>query len=258
MKFQKKILFEIFIVTTLIWISLNTCSILCVNNEKGSKNQVNLTADEDRLDISFEVEGPNVLKKDVLNIINVEVEDTETNATVGEDDVKVHEYHVYKDKKGEEEVLSGDLEWNADSEVWEKKNIKLSWTGNGYFYVTVEFQTKDMDESQETRIKDDFAHKYNRQNLLEIFLIVLLFVGIGIGVLIIFLVVHWKKQGLSVERKVKEPKEGIKIKEISKGELKKPSKKEKSEKTEKKEKGKTEVKEDLIFSVPKWEEDDEK
>lgn len=237
MKVQKKIVFEIFIAAILIWICCNFGNSLYINNEDGPKTQMNLNADDEGLDIEFEVEGPNVLKKDYLNIINVEVID-EKNNTVREDDAEVHKYHVYRDKKGEEEVLSGNLDWNADEKAWEKTKISLMWTGNGDFYVTVEFQTKNMDDSEETKIHDDFIHKYNRQNLLEIFLIALIFIGIGIGVAIIFLIIHMKKQGVSVERKVKEPKEGVKIKEISKEDLKKASKKEKPEKLEKKEKGK--------------------
>ncbi len=221
-------------------------------------NKIKINSDEKRLDIEFEIEGPNVLNKDILNIINIVVNDTETNHTVSEKDTEKSIYHVYQDKEGEKEVLKGNLEWNEEHDEWEKLNINLAWSGYGKFYVTLEFQTEDMKESIETDIEDDEWHSYGRSNLLEIFLQVMLFVGIGIGIVVAFLLIRAKRQGVSVERKVKEPKEQVKIKEISEDELKSAKKKEKKGKQEEKAKGKTEVKEDLIFSVPKWESDEDK
>lgn len=208
------------------------------------------TAD-DKLNIEFLIEGPSELKKDELNIVDVVVK--QGNITLNKSDIELHEYHVYSDKDGKNEVLSGELEWNTQEKVWEKKGIKLAWTGFGTFYVTVEFKTKDMKESYETEISDDPKYSYQRMNVVELVIYLIIVGVIGIVIVGIILMIHHKKSKGLFERETKQKKKSIKIKNIKK-EKEKPTKKEKEEK---KEKGKTEITSELIFSVPKWEEEDE-
>ncbi|MHA1294553.1 MAG: hypothetical protein ACTSQJ_18080 [Promethearchaeota archaeon] len=238
-----KIVFFLFIFHQLIF--------LTIFRGLGSNNTVYIVAN-DELKIDFFIEGPAELEEDKLNIIEVEVKYNGT--IVPEDEMEIHKYHVYKDLEGNNRVFSGDLKWNEDDEVWEKKGINLAGTGIGKFYVTVEFQTEDMKKSIETEISEDPKYSYSRVNLIEVLIQISWILGLIFGVAFTIIVLYIKKSKGSIERKVKEPKGDIKVKELTKEELKK-AKKEK--KKEQKEKGKTQVGEDLIFSVPKWETDED-
>ncbi len=247
------------IVIATIWISILS-SIIISNSEqtfiKNTNSEASITLQKyyEGLDISYIVAGPNSNNKDVLDIV-AEVRDNDSKSLISEDDMEVNKYHVYRDEKGDEEVLSGNLKYDSDNKEWSVKGINLFWKGNGKFYVTVEFQTKDMDESVETDTSDDSKYMYTRANVLEPILEVVIVIGTIIGVVVLIIFIRAKRQGISVERKVKESKEEVKIQEISKDDLKVAKKKEKKKEETK---GKTEAKEDLIFSVPKWESDDDK
>ena len=205
------------------------------------------------LDIDYSILGPNAHGNDYLNIY-AKVKDEDTDQDISEDDMKTHRFHIYRDKEGKNLVDSGDLEFDDEDEEWFLTKFDLAWSGSGTFYVTVEFKTKEMSNSVETDISDKDEHVYSRLNIMEPLLLILLIGGPILAVVIVIIFIRVKKQGVSVERKVKESKGEIKIKEISKEEIKAAKKK---KKVEPKEKGKTEVKEDLIFSVPKWEVPDE-
>jgi len=208
------------------------------------------------LNIEYVVAGPNSHNKDVLNI-EAEVKNINTGNIIKEEDMKVHKYHVYSDKEGKTEILSGDLKFNDKKNDWEAENINLFWTGNGKFYVTVEFQTVNMSKSVETNISDDDKYTYIRASIWEYVIIAAIAVGVIIIVVLIIIGIRVKRRGVSIERKVKESKKELKIKTLTEEDLKKAKKKEKKKEVKKKEKGKTEISEDLIFSVPKWEVDDE-
>ena len=200
------------------------------------------------LDIEFIVAGPNSHGKDVLDI-QAEVKNNDTDEIIDEKDMDEHKYHVYSDEEGNNEILTGDLEYDSKGQEWIVEDLDLFWSGNGKFYVTVEFQTSNMSKAVETDIDDSTDHTYSRASIWETVIIVAAVIGIGIGVVIVIIVLRIKREGVSIERKTKEKKKEVKIKDLSKEEPKK--------KKEKKEKGKTEASEELIFSVPKWESDDE-
>ncbi|MHA1150297.1 MAG: hypothetical protein ACTSR8_18880 [Promethearchaeota archaeon] len=238
-----------FLILTLIIISF-----LCSVANTKAYNSIVVQKEYDGLDIDYVCAGPNSKEKDRLDI-EADVKDADTGELIEENDMKVHKYHVYKDKYGKEEILDGNLEYDKDDKEWKVLNIDLFWTGNGEFFITVEFQTKDMNKPVETDIDDSEKHKYTRASIWEIVIVASTILGIVFGVVILIVGMRMKRQGVSVERKVKEPKKKeVKFKTLSEAEIKQ-AKKEK--KKEKKEKGKTEVSEDLIFSVPQWEVDDD-
>ena len=219
------------------------------------RNGINLEATDPTLKIEFVIESPSVTLDETINVLQVVVNYTTTNDTVPYADLNVHKFNIYNDVAGTQKVLSGDLEWSTARGVWEKRGIGLLWTWGGKFYVTVEFKTASMSSSEETSIIDDSYHSYERSGMIEIIITAIIIVCGIIGVAILIVVLKLKKQDKSLERKTTDlSKEDIKISVIKKDELVKPKK---EQKKEKKEKGKTEVKEDLIFSVPQWEVDDE-
>jgi len=219
------------------------------------RKSINLEATNPALKMDFVIESPKVTLDGTLNVIQVVVNYTATNDTAPYADLVVHKFNIYNDAAGTQKVLSGDLVWSTERNVWEKRGIGLLWTWGGKFYVTVEFKNAAMSTSEETSIVDDSFHSYERSGIEEIIITSIVIVCGIIGVAVLIVVMKLKKQDKSLERKTKDlSKEGIKISVIKKGELE-TSKGEK--KKEKKEKGKTEVKEDLIFSVPQWEVDDE-
>lgn len=207
-------------------------------------------AEYDGLDIIYYVEGPNTLDQEILNIY-VEVKSADTGETIEISEIEVKKYHVYKDQAGNEELMSGNLEFSETNNQWEARNINLLWTGDGTFYVTIEFKTTDMAESIETEISTETAHQYSRTIIMETMIISSIIIVIIVIAALVFVVKRMKEKGTAISGKTKTDKSEIKIKQISKEELKK-------KKTEKKKpkKGKTEVKEDLIFEVPQWEVDD--
>ena len=218
------------------------------------KIQIDVQKTYDDLDIEYVCAGPNTHNLDVLNI-DATVKVNDTGNIVEEDDMKVHKYHVYSDEDGTTEILTGDLEFNDKDDEWQIKELDLFWSGNGKFYITVEFQSDNMSKSVETDIDDSDKHTYSRASIWEIIIVLGVGLGIAFGVIITLIVLKTKRQGISIERKTKDPtKKEVKFKTLSEAEIKK-AKKEK--KNEKKEKGKTEVSEDLIFSVPKWEVEDD-
>ena len=167
--------------------------------------------------------------------------------------MEIAKYHIYKNEEGDE-VLTGDLDWNDDEQVWEKLGIKLGGTGNGKFFVTVEFKTESMDKGISTSIKDDEKYTYQRSNILEIIIQSSIIIGIVFGIAAIVVGIYLKRQKTSVTRKTKKSEKHVKIKKIDRKKVKE-SKKPKTR--QKKKKGKTEESEDLIFSVPKWDNEDE-
>ena len=102
------------------------------------------------------------------------------------------------------------------------------------------------------RLQFFFLKNYERLNLTELALFFGVIIGIIVAIVITIVFIRFRKNKGSYERKTTDDKGAIKIKEISKEELKKAKKEEKE-----KEKGRTEVSKDLIFSVPQWETDDE-
>ena len=205
------------------------------------------------LDIEYLCAGPNSHEQDILNI-EAKVKDADTGDLIDEKDMKVHKYYVYRDEDGAELAFSGELEYDKDDEEWQALEIDLFWTGNGKFYVTVEFQSDDMKKAEETDISDNEKYTYERASIWEIVIIVTIALVVIFGIVILIVRIRLKREGVSVERKTKDTKKEVKFKTLSEDEIKK-AKQEK--KKEKKEKGKTEVSEDLIFSVPKWEVEDD-
>ncbi|MFO8019276.1 MAG: hypothetical protein R6U96_11615 [Promethearchaeia archaeon] len=205
----------------------------------------------EELDIDFYVVGPSELERDQVNIEDVEVYRNKTRVT--DNEMKVAKFHIYRNMEGDK-ILSGDLEWDGDKQVWKKEGIDPAWTGNGKFHVTVEFQTEDMQESIETAISDEPRETYERENILEIIIQASIIIGIILLVGALIIGFYLKKQNTSLKRKSKKSEKPVKIKKINKKKIKDVKKtKEKKEK----EKGKTEETEDLIFSVPKWEDEEE-
>ena len=220
-----------------------------------NRRGIDLEATSPTLKMEFLIESPSITADGSLNVIQVVVNYTATNTTVPYDDLTVHKFNIYNDVAGTQKVLSGDLVWNTAKSVWESMGITLLWTWGGKFYVTVECKTAAITASEETSIIDDSFHSYERSGIEEIIITAIILVCGIVGIAILIVVLKLKKADKSLERKTKDlSKEDIKISVIKKDELLK-SKKEKVK--EKKEKGKTEVKEDLIFSVPQWEVDDE-
>jgi len=237
-------LFSVFIMPILyerIFVSQNTASEIMIQKVYGD------------LDIDYSILGPNSHGKDYLSII-AKVKDKDTDQVILEDDMETHQFHIYRDKEGKNLLDSGELEFDDEDEEWFITEFDLAWSGSGTFYVTVEFETDDMSKSVETDVSVKDQHVYYRLNIIEPLLLILFIGGPIIAIVIVIIFIRVKRQGVSVERKVKESKGEIKIKEISKEEIKAAKK---QKKIEPKEKGKTEVKEDLIFSVPKWEVPDE-
>ncbi len=123
---------------------------------------------------------------------------------------------------------------------------------NVKYYVSLKFET-EQGEANETTIVDNLRSTFeiSRESILPTIIAVICLTA---GVIAIIIVVGIKKSKKVDTKKPKEPKKDIKIKAISKDELKKAKK---VEKPKKQEKGKTEESEDLIFSVPQWEVEDE-
>lgn len=215
-----------------------------------SDDELHLQAEYDGLDIIYYVEGPNTLDQEILNIY-AEIKSADDGERIAKDQIDIKKYHVYKDETGTEELMSGNLEYSEINNQWEARNLNLLWTGDGTFYVTVEFKTKDMTSGIETDISTDSAHTYSRTIIMETLIIASVLIGIIVVAALLFVVKRLRERGTAVKGKTKTDKSEIKIKQISKEELKKK----KTEKTKPK-KGKTEVKEDLIFEVPQWEVDD--
>lgn len=205
------------------------------------------------LTITFLLEGPSITQLDVLNV-RAKVNITAGGGEIAAAAMTVHKFNIYSDFQGTTLVASGDLT-HASGNEWNAIAFNLAWTGSGTFYVSVVFKNSSMTEEAATALVDDGLHSYGRTNLIEPILITIIIVGSILGVTILIILIRVKKQGVSVERKKKEPKGVIKTKAISKEELK-SAKKAKKE-AEKKETGKTEIKGDLIFSVPQWEVDDD-
>jgi len=223
------------------------------NSENISNSSLkNISTQEvyDDLKIEYVVAGPNSHGKDVLDI-QATVKYNDTGEVIGKEDMDVHKFHIYSDEEGNTEVLEGDLEFDSDREEWVIEDHSLFWTPNGKLYVTVEFKTEDMSKSLETDIDDSADHTYSRASIWELIIIIAIIIGIAVAVVILIIAMRIKKEGVSIERKTKEKKGEVKIKDISKEDMKREKKK------QKKEKGKTEASEELIFSVPKWESDDE-
>jgi len=224
----------------------------CLSIPLLAKSELNLNPQVvvNNVDIEFIIAGPNAHGEDYLTIQVSKVENNDTKAAITSADAVLSKYHIYSDIAGTILVKSGDLSYTNNK--WVSGEIALAWTGSGTFYVTVEFKTAAMTNSAETPISESGLHIYQRANIMEPIMIAIIIVGSILGTVIIIIAIRIKKAGVSVERKKKEPKGLIKTREISKDELKKAKKEKK-----KKEKGKTEVKEDLIFSVPQWEVDDD-
>jgi len=248
--FRKSSIFPIFLLL------INICFTLEMVKSVPIDSGLHPTA-SDEFYIEFYCSGPAIHGEDKLNIYIKQINYTYSNLAVPKGDLVVHKYHVYNSKTKDQKVLTGDLVYNEATGKWEKLNIVLFWSGVGEvkFYVTVEFKNTTMQSSYETDIIDDDLHSYVRTGIIEILIITAAVIGVIVGSMVLILVIRMKKQSQSMKRKIKEKKGDIKITQISKDELKKATKK--AEKKENKEKGKTEVQEDLIFSVPKWELDEE-
>jgi len=220
-----------------------------------SQQQINYYASNDILDISFIVDTGDLVSKDTISIINVEVA-LKANPTIKitNDSAQIYKYHI-KDVNFQT-IRSGNLTWDATRNEWKKDDIPLAWTGGGDFYITLEFKIESMTESQETEIIDDVLHSYFRNNAVEIVILVVIIVSIALGITAVIVFIYLRKSTAAVERKTKEKEKEIKIKEIKKSELMEAKEKETVELAKKEEKGKTKASEDLIFSVPKWDEGD--
>ncbi len=223
---------------------------------RDSIDYINLSISEDLI-IDYFIESPVILGQDMLNIYVKNVSYTSPTGNIPSSEMEIYKYHIYSgDINNLAPIREGNLEWyNQSGIIWRNVNINLAWTGQGKFFVTVEFKTYAMTKSYETTAQDNILYSYERYSTLEIIIIALIIIGAIIGVVILFIVIRMKKQELSMKRTSKVSKKEIKVSQISKDELKKSKKK--AEKKEHKEKGKTEVKEDLIFSVPKWEIDED-
>jgi hypothetical protein len=210
----------------------------------------------DTLTVDFHIKGPDLLKADLLSIY-VDLVNYSGGAAIPNTDMTLAKYHIYTGAIGSPlHVADGVLIWDIDNLIWKKENINLAWTGQGKFFVSLEFKTEAMAQSYETDLKDQqYESSYERYNTIEVIIIAGAIIGAIIGAVIIIFVIRSKKQGVSIERKSKAPKRDIKITQISKDELKKGVKG--KELKDRKEKGKTEIKEDLIFSVPQWEVDED-
>ena len=165
-------------------------------------------------------------------------------------------YKIYRE--GGILVAEGTLIYKEDSKKWVSPGIPMAWKGSGNFYAIASFTL-----SNGTEVTSPQSTPFIRVNEMEnIITIVGIAGGIG-GAFLLAVAIYMKRRGSKdIGRKVKEKKEKkeIKVLEISKEEIKKamtgkvpapPSEKPKEEP-----KGVTKKSEDLIFEVPKWEEED--
>ena len=91
---------------------------------------------------------------------------------------------------------------------------------------------------------------------MDFFFIVIIIIVIFVGSITLIGLIYYRKSKTSIRRKTKEKEKEVKILEIKKDELKKAEETKPDDKIKREEKGKTKVSEDLIFSVPKWDEGD--
>jgi len=185
-----------------------------------------------------------------INYINIQVYFTPQGSTpdINASSLDYAKWFVEKDNRV---IRQGDLKFVSDNH-FESGQISLKWLGSGTYYAWIEVSYKGNVTSTESE-KDDTSHKVLRSAPLEDFLhIATIIIAIVIAVIIIAIIIS--RRGLRQEQKrlkasmIEKP---IEIIDINKSNIKKIEKKQ-----QKKQKGRTQISQDLIFSVPQWEEED--
>jgi hypothetical protein len=254
MKFIKKSIIFTIILTSLILLGCYNFSKNDKNFKKIETSILTATDSSKSLNFSLLIEGPDISGEDVLNILKLEAIYNDTGEKITENDATIHKYYI-KNNAGVV-LISGNLTWDNTAGYWKKLGISLSSTGSGKFFVTVEFKTSLLTESVESEMIDDVTHSYTRSSILDFLFILIIIIAISAGSTVIIGLIYYRKSRTSIRRKRKEKEKEVKILEIKKDELMAIETEKSEDKIKREEKGKTKASEDLIFSVPKWDEGD--
>ncbi len=171
------------------------------------------------------------------------------------DNVTSAKYEIHRE--GGAIAVEGTLTYNPTAKKWVVAGISMAWKGSGNFYAVAVFILKNG-----TILTSPNGAAFTRANDVENILTILGIAG-GIGAAFLIVVaIYMKKRGSKdLGRKTKEKKKEkeIKVLDISKDEIKKAKQGKPTahvEEPKEETKGVTKKSGDLIFEVPKWEEDD--